>query len=130
MCLSVCQPYAHAIIHGTKRIENRTWTTRFRGPLLIHASKSKLYITDCEPEDFAIEGITLPKSWDDLDWGKVIGIVDVVDVVDFRAVKGQPFAEGPFCWLLNNPRAVVPVPVRGQRSIFPVPDALIKFPTP
>jgi len=35
--LSICQPWAHAIVFMTKRIENRSWSTPYRGPLLIHA---------------------------------------------------------------------------------------------
>jgi ASCH domain len=35
--LTVRQPWAWAITHGQKNIENRTWTTCYRGPLAIHA---------------------------------------------------------------------------------------------
>jgi hypothetical protein len=37
--LSIRQPWAHLIVAGIKQIENRTWTTRYRGPLLIHAGQ-------------------------------------------------------------------------------------------
>jgi len=36
--LSIRQPWAYAILHLGKDIENRPWRTNFRGPLLIHAS--------------------------------------------------------------------------------------------
>src|SRR5688572_4676832 len=36
--LSLRQPWAWAVVHGGKRVENRGWTTDYRGPLLIHAS--------------------------------------------------------------------------------------------
>ena len=36
--LSIKQPYATLICAGVKRVENRTWTTDYRGRLLIHAS--------------------------------------------------------------------------------------------
>src|SRR6516165_9385512 len=36
--LSVRQPFAHLIVTGIKRIENRFWATPYRGPLLIHAA--------------------------------------------------------------------------------------------
>ncbi|MGW1557596.1 ASCH domain-containing protein [Streptomyces sp. NPDC002144] len=36
--LSIRQPWADAIAHQTKRVENRTWPTAYRGPVLIHAS--------------------------------------------------------------------------------------------
>lgn len=35
--LTIRQPWASAIAHGTKRTENRTWNTTYTGPLLIHA---------------------------------------------------------------------------------------------
>ena len=38
--LSIRQPWAAAIVQLGKNIENRTWATRFRGPILIHAAKT------------------------------------------------------------------------------------------
>jgi len=37
--LSIRQPWAWAIVHAGKDIENRNWPTRFRGRFLIHAAK-------------------------------------------------------------------------------------------
>lgn len=38
--LSFRQPWAHAVLHLGKRIENRQWSgCAYRGPILIHASK-------------------------------------------------------------------------------------------
>lgn len=36
--LSIKQPWASLIAHGIKDIENRTWATKYRGKVLIHAS--------------------------------------------------------------------------------------------
>jgi hypothetical protein len=36
--LSLRQPWAHAVLHLGKGIENRRWNTSYRGPILIHAS--------------------------------------------------------------------------------------------
>lgn len=36
--LTVKQPWASLIVSGIKDIENRTWATKYRGPVLIHAS--------------------------------------------------------------------------------------------
>lgn len=35
--LSIRQPWAWLIVHGHKDIENRDWSTPFRGQLLVHA---------------------------------------------------------------------------------------------
>ena len=37
--LSIRQPWAWMILYAGKDIENREWPTRFRGRVLIHASK-------------------------------------------------------------------------------------------
>ena len=39
--LSVKQPWASLICSGIKDIENRTWKTKFRGRVLIHAGATK-----------------------------------------------------------------------------------------
>jgi len=48
--LSIRQPWAWLIVNGHKDIENRTWPTRFRGRVLIHAGKG---MTRAEFEDAA-----------------------------------------------------------------------------
>jgi hypothetical protein len=37
-CLSVRNPLSYLICAGVKDVENRTWTTKYRGRLLIHSS--------------------------------------------------------------------------------------------
>jgi hypothetical protein len=36
--ISIKSPWAQLICYGVKDVENRTWTTAYRGPLLIHTS--------------------------------------------------------------------------------------------
>jgi hypothetical protein len=52
--LSVRQPYAALICAGVKTVENRTWTTDYRGKLLIHASGKPMALPyeDYLPEKF------------------------------------------------------------------------------
>jgi hypothetical protein len=51
--LSIKREYAEAIMRGTKRIEYRTWKTKFRGLLVVHASGpggallGTVEVTDC-----------------------------------------------------------------------------------
>ena len=37
--LSLTQPWATLVASGRKQVETRSWTTSYRGPLLIHAAK-------------------------------------------------------------------------------------------
>lgn len=38
-CLTLTQPWATLVAIGAKRIETRSWSTSYRGPLAIHAGK-------------------------------------------------------------------------------------------
>lgn len=39
IAISIKQPWAALLVAGVKTVEVRTWATRVRGPVLIHASK-------------------------------------------------------------------------------------------
>jgi hypothetical protein len=77
--------------------------------VLIHASKSERY----RRGDYSGLLPDLP-PWDELACGALIGAVDVVDCVPFDEVQGDPFAIGPWCWVLDRPRSFSPVPCKGQ----------------
>ncbi len=91
-----------AIIAGHKRFENRSWSTNHRGELAIHASNSKSSDT-IAIELFTKVGIT-PPTIDKLVEirGKVIGLVNLVDVLEFEtaddSVRQDPFTSGPLCF--------------------------------
>lgn len=103
--LSIRQPWAELILQGRKTVECRTWHTRLRGPLVIHASTSRADLAD-------------PYEASGLVFGAIVGAVDVVDVV------GRRFA---WQWLLEHPRRLVPpIPCRGACGLWRVthPEAL------
>ncbi|XHR29884.1 MAG: ASCH domain-containing protein [Chthoniobacteraceae bacterium] len=79
VALSVRQPWAWLIVAGHKDIENRTWSTGFRGRVLIHAGKK---YGPTEKEDARIVerdmGIHIPET---LRLGGIVGAVEIVDCV-------------------------------------------------
>lgn len=113
--LSVCQPWAWALIHGPKRIENRNWRVRYRGPLLIHAPQTTTWL--------GTEGDSLPECppRGSLVFGALIGLLDLIDCKPYAEVADQPFTFGPECWVTDNPRQFEPVPWPGKTRLFPVP---------
>lgn len=40
--ISLLQPWATLVVMGAKKIETRSWNTKYRGELIIHASKRRL----------------------------------------------------------------------------------------
>ena len=39
----------------------------------------------------------------ELVFGAIIGTVDLIDCVPLEKVEGQPYANGRWCWILDNP---------------------------
>jgi ASCH domain len=121
--LTVKQPWAWAIVHGLKLIENRSWPTAYRGPLLIHAGVSR--------SDLGLEGDRMPglPDYDELTYGAIVGVADVVDCVPLEKVADQLFATGPWCWLLANARPFAnPYKCRGFLGLWR-PPAGLRIPT-
>ena len=123
--LSLLQPWAWAIIHGPKRVENRVWRTTHRGRLYIHAGKSMRALDAADPAEWAARfGVPFPDRAA-LAFGAILGSVEVVDCVPVDDVRGDPWASGPWCWVLADSRPLpVPKPCRGAQRLFAVPDDL------
>lgn len=122
--LSIRQPWAWAILDGHKRVENRSWSVNYRGPLAIHASQSRRDL-EGPTQRLAGMGIEVPKP-ESLDFGALIGVVELVDCVllaDAPELHDDELAEGPYCWIVENPRRLrEPIPLRGYVSLFNVPE--------
>jgi hypothetical protein len=124
--LSIRQPWAWAIIHAGKDIENRSWPTRFRGRFLVHASKG---MTPDEYEDcldtmhnISIShpfpaGLVLP-TFEALERGGIIGSVELVDCVEGTLFNSNPWFFGPYGFRLANPEPLPFHPVRGALGFF------------
>ena len=125
--LTICQPYAELILRQEKLVENRRWSMAYRGPLAIHAGKSRAWLDSFCP---------LPEG---LIFGAVVGICDLVAILPavtiargrlpeaYRHLRGHVHVEGPQCWVLENvQRLAVPVLYRGEQNLFDIPDALLQ----
>ena len=66
--LSVKQPWAHLIAEGFKTIEIRTWNTKYRGLLLIVASKKPDYPGHASGQSVAICRLVDCRKEEPRDW--------------------------------------------------------------
>ncbi len=125
--LSIKQPWAWAIIHAGKRVENRDWPypPKHRGPLLIHASKTfdhegfdwiRLNAEKLGLHDLLFNENFRPGRFD---MGGVIGIVDMVDCV---RQYPSPWFFGPLGLVFEDPRPMRFFPCNGKLGIFEVPQ--------
>lgn len=122
--ISIKQPWAWAIFHG-KDVENRTWATRFTGPLLIHAAKT----FDRLGYDWIVKnrerlGIDEIPHPDNFIFGAIIGQVRMTDCV---VHSSSPWFFGPCGFVFTDPVLFKnPIPYRGMLKFFNVPDEIIK----
>jgi hypothetical protein len=128
--LSIWGPWAQLIAYGWKDVENRSWSTSFRGPLAIHCSKSGWTNSDADEilgECIAhglIDGAMAAAITGRLqsDRGKVIAIATVIgcgrsdDHASPWAVPGGRVIE------LADARLVKPVSMRGHQGMRDLPD--------
>jgi hypothetical protein len=121
--MTVCQPYASALL-GPKRIENRNQRWSHRGPLLIHAGKSRKFMGTLSLSEM-VEWPEYAES--KLPFGCIIGMVDVVGCEPYdREKHTSVWASGPYCLITENPRRLAePIPYLGALGLFDVPDKLL-----
>jgi hypothetical protein len=123
--LTLRQPWAWSIFHTGKDVENRAWPAKVRGTIAIHAAEtqpdgiyenSKKYMRSILHK-LGIKGLRIP-SYERLDKGAIIGLVDIVDCV---RESDSTWFEGPIGYKLANPRLLPrPIPCEGKRRFFAV----------
>lgn len=117
--LSIQQPWADAIAYGHKPVENRTWFTAYRGPLLLHAgvkwdAEGSAFIQRMLPADMAAEliGRAMERR------GGIIGRAMLTDCVIRHDSK---WFCGKYGFVLEEPEAFADlIPCRGHLSLFNV----------
>lgn len=114
------QPWAGAIIHLGKDVENRSRPTKYRGPLFIHAGKTHSQ----EGIDFLRSRGTWPHP-SAHETGKVLGTVDVVGCHSWRecgpgeGMCSEWAMEDHYHWVLANPQPLtLPFPMTGKLGIW------------
>lgn len=139
-CLSIRPAWAWMIIHlqapHWKDVENRSWTTKYRGPLLIHASQG---LTHDEYEEACALALSagqadasqLPKFRDmDLIRGRLIGAVRLSNVAPPGKVVSPWHDSDSYGWQLTDRVVFTPRALTGKLSLYEVeltPDELARL---
>lgn len=126
--ISIRQPWAHAIVHGRKDIENRGRANAHRGLVLIHASASDSRAEwDCFWALLEDRGVMPGWRADranvrrQVEYGGIIGAAQLVDSV---RDSDSPWFVGPVGLVMADPVALRFVPCRGTVTplIWRVPE--------
>lgn len=140
--LTVQQPWAWAIVHGGKNIENRTQLWSYRGPLAIHAGVqwsargiNSPLIHDAWDQhgDFT----HTPNEHDAFTFGAILGVADLVDVHP-DAGCCRPWGESAYIehggkerrrvvhLVLEDPRPLAePIPCKGALGLWTPPADIV-----
>lgn len=123
--LTICQPYAELIACGDKRVENREWFTSYRGPLLIHAGKSRSWL-DGETDEELAEAFGRK-----VEFGAIVARsvlvgcfhIDRIQAGEYDAqfpwLKTHQHANGTWCWVLEDvERLAEPIPYKGAQGLW------------
>jgi hypothetical protein len=135
--LSVMQPWATLIALGAKRIETRSWSTSYRGPLAIHASSRMSReaamslraprIREALGAGGYHQGSDTASNPFGLPLGAVIAMVTLVDVqrITPEHVPAEPersfgdYTPGRFAWFFHNVRQLPePVDAKGALGLW------------
>lgn len=124
--LTIFPMWATLIMRGFKRVENRTWApVQLRGPearplwVAIHAgsSESKKGVPEVARKHPHLADVI----WGDHPRSVVLGVVRVRCALPVAQVD-DPFAEGPWCWLIDR---VVRLPrmrdATGRQGLWTLP---------
>jgi len=142
--LSLWQPWATLIANGAKQIETRSWSTSYRGPILIHAAKRKVLkeLKElAEDEDYCValgvnEDQALAKL-QELPYGAIVAIAVLADCKPVEQLQPSNnlggeywlgnYSSGRYGWILSNVRAITPIPYKGEQGLFDVPDVIARL---
>ncbi|MCW0309185.1 ASCH domain-containing protein [Pantoea ananatis] len=120
-CLSIRQPWADAIFEQGKDIENRNWSTNFRGMVAIHSSLKRddsffsRFVEDRKINLRPFEKLSLE--------GYIIGVVNITDSVKNH---NSLWFEGEYGFLLSNPVRLNPIKMKGSLKLFDLPVEIEK----
>ncbi len=128
--ISLLQPWASLVIMGAKKIETRSWSTRHRGCILIHASQGKAGEIFAEDPPFK----KYIQDFKALPFGAIIGSVTIdkiLRVEDFDmpdaamealTMEEKAFGDyttGRYGWVLTDPVPFKnPIPARGMPGLW------------
>ena len=119
--LTIWQPYAQAFALGLKKYETRSWPTKHRGKIAIHAS--------VKPLSAELKFLSEKYNIKDLLFGQVIIIADLTDCIliteDFIKAQSQTEIDfgdwriGRYAWKLENIRPLTkPQKISGKQGLW------------
>lgn len=131
--LTLTQPWASLMVAGHKTIETRSWSTTYRGPLIIHAAKG----FPPAAKEFASVERAIGRIPAQIPLAAALAVVELVDVLptEVAELDAGPvdrhlgdFTAGRYAWLTDRARLYVfpqPIPCSGRLGLWRPPEEVV-----
>ena len=149
--LSLTQPWATLVAIGGKRVETRSWSSSYRGPIAIHAAKSfpMWARATCFEEPFArVLAAAGMRTLGDLPCGFIIATAKLIDCIPTHIITLPPlpgikfpfpqvvpgsaehefgdYGDGRWAWILDDVKKLsTPIPFKGALGLWHMPDDIV-----
>lgn len=103
--ISIKQPWAYLLCAGIKNVENRTWATKYRGRVYIHASAKPAgqYFSEGVFTADQLNHLIQSKKINQIEKVQLSAIIGCVDIVDCTINHDSIWAEKSEIGLLDEP---------------------------
>jgi hypothetical protein len=121
---TVHRPWAWAIAHAGKDVENRNWKHHFAPgtPIAIHAGKK----WDAEGAEWISAALDIAVPPEPEHPTGVVAVAKLGECLEL-ATSTSPWAIGEYCWQLTAVRALpTPIAQRGKQGIFSLPPEVVE----
>lgn len=137
--LTIRQPYATLLMQGLKQFETRSWTTPYRGPLVIHAAAngSRIYGDQLRRLEKRLNLMPTALMGQEYPLGALLGVVELVECLPIspRLIQALTpiekylgwYSDGGFVWDLaraGRVRFAEPIPCAGRQGLWTLPADL------
>lgn len=119
--ISIRQPWAWLIVNGFKDIENRSWDTKYRGIVLIHASSRKptmIEVAEARRILRNTHGNQIEETMPSADQFQLGGIVGYAYITGTVRDSTSPWFFGPVGFQLSGANPLPFLPMKGRLSFF------------
>lgn len=124
--LTIKEPFASLIKEKIKHVETRSWKTKYRGEIYIHAGKAKVDL-----KDERINHLISLLDDKEMKYGKIIIKANLIDCIymtpsyieeikknNNEYISGR-YVEGRYGWVLDNIEVIEPaIAAKGQLGIW------------
>lgn len=135
--ITIWQPWAGMVAAGIKQNETRSWPTKYRGPIAIHAAQKKMeetwpYIVSDEAKEVIYRRLNLPEVFyapKVFPTGCIVAMANLADCIKITPeyistltsdeLALGDYTIGRYAWVMTNVKKLdLTIPIRGRQGLW------------